>query len=604
MLSWCASAQNLVPNSSFEFVTLCPEQPSMLPNAVPWFSPDNYNSTDLFNECVNNNLLGVPINYFGFQYSHSGEGYAGLYSKGTNKLYREYMEVQLMDSLTEGKCYRTEFYFSAADSISNVFVKSMGVYFSVDSLLGYNLYDLNALEDTTDYNEFNYDDWYHFTIDYLAFGGEQFLTLGNFNDNESLDTIYNSQLQLEYDVWRNGYFYIDDVSVTEIDYHSGCRCLYEDVNGVCMEADILGCMDPLACNYNPIATEEDNSCTYGSNNYVAATACNSYTWLGDTYTESGTYYHNFELTEECDSSVFLHLTINDAPSSDQTIVICEGDSAVVGDSIFTISGNYTSVIPTLEECDSLVFTELIVLETSVIEQSQQICQGDSVIVGDTAFFESGVFNVPLEASNGCDSIVKLSLTVLDNYNVEQSLEICQGDSIVVGDSIYYESGVFTNLLQSAGGCDSIVQTDLTVSTTPLSVLNIDNDLHAIPEDYDSYIWSTSETEEVITPVDNGMFWVLATDENNCTSDTAFFEVDFIGIYTNELNTSRVYPNPASDKIYIEGRLNGLVRLYDIQGKLIMSKEKASESLILDVQNLSRGEYLLKLNDEVFRVVKN
>lgn len=36
----------------------------------------------------------------------------------------------------------------------------------------------------------------------------------------------------------------------------------EDLDGVCDSDEIHGCTDPEACNYNPIYTEEDNSCEY------------------------------------------------------------------------------------------------------------------------------------------------------------------------------------------------------------------------------------------------------------------------------------------------------------------------------------------------------
>ncbi|MEN9334218.1 MAG: hypothetical protein RLY35_1398 [Bacteroidota bacterium] len=41
-----------------------------------------------------------------------------------------------------------------------------------------------------------------------------------------------------------------------------------DQDGVCDELEIAGCTDLTACNYNPAATNSDNSCTYPENVYV------------------------------------------------------------------------------------------------------------------------------------------------------------------------------------------------------------------------------------------------------------------------------------------------------------------------------------------------
>ena len=41
-----------------------------------------------------------------------------------------------------------------------------------------------------------------------------------------------------------------------------------DQDGVCNELEIAGCTDDAACNYNSLATDNDNSCTYPENEYV------------------------------------------------------------------------------------------------------------------------------------------------------------------------------------------------------------------------------------------------------------------------------------------------------------------------------------------------
>ena len=67
--------------------------------------------------------------------------------------------------------------------------------------------------------------------------------------------------------------------------------------------------------------------------------------------------------------------------------------------------------------------------------------------------------------------------------------------------------------------------------------------------------------------------------------------------TYEIADSRlhIYPNPVSDIIYIdiEGQLNFEIKLYDLKGKLIMSKENLNQ---LEVFSFPSGMYLLDIRD--------
>ena len=47
------------------------------------------------------------------------------------------------------------------------------------------------------------------------------------------------------------------------------ECLNDsDGDGVCDEAEIAGCTDSSACNYDDTATDDDDSCTYPAESYL------------------------------------------------------------------------------------------------------------------------------------------------------------------------------------------------------------------------------------------------------------------------------------------------------------------------------------------------
>ena len=53
----------------------------------------------------------------------------------------------------------------------------------------------------------------------------------------------------------------------------------------------------------------DLTINYSDTTTTQITACDSYTWLGNTYTLSGIYDSLFQTIEGCDSLVLLDLTI-------------------------------------------------------------------------------------------------------------------------------------------------------------------------------------------------------------------------------------------------------------------------------------------------------
>ncbi|MCL2434764.1 MAG: M20/M25/M40 family metallo-hydrolase [Lentimicrobiaceae bacterium] len=62
---------------------------------------------------------------------------------------------------------------------------------------------------------------------------------------------------------------------------------------------------------------------------------------------------------------------------------------------------------------------------------------------------------------------------------------------------------------------------------------------------------------------------------------------------------KIYPNPANDKIFIEGGvINQNVEVIDINGRLVVNKVAESEIVSVDVSNLTRGVYFVRVGKEV------
>ena len=100
-----------------------------------------------------------------------------------------------------------------------------------------------------------------------------------------------------------------------------------------------------------------------------------------------------------------------------------------------------------------------------------------MIWNGTTYDSSGVYTWNSTNQLGCDSIATLDLTIIYSITMIDSLTICDGDSVAVGANIYISSGDYTDTLQTANGCDSIINT-----------VNICNGCKHHPKRYRDLFW--------------------------------------------------------------------------------------------------------------------
>jgi gliding motility-associated-like protein len=94
--------------------------------------------------------------------------------------------------------------------------------------------------------------------------------------------------------------------------------------------------------------------------------------------------------------------------------ICEGDFVNVGKHKYTKEGMYSDTIPTANhECDSIVFTKLKVNKVYESKQQKTICKGEIFKIGSISCTKSGIYENKFKTQNTCDSVVITDLQVID-----------------------------------------------------------------------------------------------------------------------------------------------------------------------------------------------
>lgn len=165
-----------------------------------------------------------------------------------------------------------------------------------------------------------------------------------------------------------------------------------------------------------------------------------------------------EMTDSC-----VQVRIFEVPAP--TVVvdsICAGDIYILGDSTFSLAGNYEVILTTQNACDSIIDLDLSVLEIPITTIDSTICEGESVTIGNSIYGTVGSYSDTLMTTFGCDSIVQLDLTVLAPIDTAFTAYICSGDSYQIGTSIYTGAGIYSDTLVSSQACDSIVHLTLEV----------------------------------------------------------------------------------------------------------------------------------------------
>ena len=131
-------------------------------------------------------------------------------------------------------------------------------------------------------------------------------------------------------------------------------------------------------------------------------------------------------------------------------------------------------------------------KTTNYNNLQSICSGESYTINNNTYTQPGSYTDILTNFAGCDSIVNTVLSVYPVNNISNNVDICIGDSIVVGSNVYNLDGIYTDILTNSYSCDSIVITYLSVSdlASNLSLNGTDIDATAIngisPYTYDIY----------------------------------------------------------------------------------------------------------------------
>ena len=176
-----------------------------------------------------------------------------------------------------------------------------------------------------------------------------------------------------------------------------------------------------------------------------------------------TFYLDGAAANGCDSVIMVNLTFVPSPSSMLDTTICTGDFIVVNGTRYDATNRTGQEIIALNPfCDSIVNVNLNFFPENRVTLNNTLCEGDQIVVNGNIYNQSRPSGTEiLQAANGCDSTVVISLSFHPVQNTNLNNTLCFGETLTVGASTFSAANPSGTVnLSTTNGCDSIVNVNL------------------------------------------------------------------------------------------------------------------------------------------------
>ncbi|MEA1874708.1 MAG: T9SS type A sorting domain-containing protein [Bacteroidota bacterium] len=270
----------------------------------------------------------------------------------------------------------------------------------------------------------------------------------------------------------------------------------------------------------------------------------------------------------------------------------------------------TFTIPSINNISNYIW------ETDIIDFGSISSTDTMAIIQWSANFH-GELQLFVTVENICGSATSehlvITTTETPNVNLGENQTICEGDSTYLTgpeNATYAWSNSLTSqgiwvstsniywLEASNNRCINTDSIEISTSNPEFSFAEdtIYTDLPYIlysESGYDSYLWSSGETEDNITITEPGWYTVNMWNEYGCEVSDSVYVDDLTGIDLHETFSFSVYPNPANKAIQIHAsNYPCTVTIYTITGRKIKQIRIKADRQI-NLENFSLGTYLIK-----------
>lgn len=230
---------------------------------------------------------------------------------------------------------------------------------------------------------------------------------------------------------------------------------------------------------------------------------------GQTVSTAGTYMDTVtSTTAGCDTVVTYNVSTGTTIPVAISANLCPGDFILINGQQVSTAGTYTETRPAIGGgCDTTV-TYTVTTGTYLQRiDNRTACTGEVISVNGTNYTTSTSFNDTVSSPITCDTIVTYNLVFYNVFTSNNNVSICQGDSYFAGGAQQTTAGVYADTLTSQFGCDSIVNTNLTVVQPSTETITADV---CIGDSYEGTVVNNDTT-----------YTVVYTNQTGCDSTVTY-----------------------------------------------------------------------------------
>ncbi len=369
----------------------------------------------------------------------------------------------------------------------------------------------------------------------------------------------------------------------------------DDNDGVCNAEEVLGCTDPEAINFNPDATEDDGSCQFaGVPGCTSPSACN---FDPAATADDGSCLEPVLNCSECQGEDLILIDDdNDGVCNADEIAGCQ-DPAACNFNPAATDEDGSCLVPEAN-CTACDGPQLVLID----DDNDGVCNADEISgcqdpqacnFDPAATDDDGSCLVPVPACSECNGS---ELALID----EDGDGVCDADEIA-GCQDPQACNFDPSATDDDGSC-LIPQTDCTeCDGTDLVLIDDDGD-------------GVCNAEEVLGCTDpEALNYNPDATEDDGTCE--FLSVTDISTVSHLIS---VYPNPVEDFLTIEqvspelNLANASIRIYDISGRVIVAKliplQGQGNKALIQFPETESGYYVVEVSSDdqnfVLRVFKN
>ncbi|MDD3739696.1 MAG: T9SS type A sorting domain-containing protein, partial [Bacteroidales bacterium] len=298
---------------------------------------------------------------------------------------------------------------------------------------------------------------------------------------------------------------------------------------------------------------------------------------------------------------YIDLTIN-PPMSSYTALTTNYIQSPVS-SILWSTGAQTPSISVSEACElwftavdnfgctasDTILIGLYSLPYVELGTDQTVC-ADTEVILDAGEFDSYLWN---------DESTDTTLTVIadGSYSVTVTdVNGCTGFDIVNVNFVEYPVADFSYIINSG-------------TTVDFEDLSLNAETYAWDFNGDDIVdYTLSENVSYTYPA-LGQYPVNLTVTNECSSDSETKIIYVLNIDEENIGEIAIYPNPASEILFIDSEEDLMITIIDITGKIVLQyKHNDVKTSEIDISNLAKGLYTLdlKLNNRIinYKIIIN